>query len=628
MNMQRGQGQAVPKGLSLDGKAGRSRPSEWGWLPPLTLVGSFGLMLVAIANLWWRGDVPGATEIFWIGLMTIYIPIVIRVIYPDISREERIALIIVLALILYAVKLLNSPLSFKNYDEILHWRTANDIIQTGELFNYHPVLPISPFYPGMENIVSALNQLGGFDVYWAGVIIVGMGRIVLVISLYMFYRRVSGSEQIAGVASVLYMANPSFLFFDSMFAYESLALPFAGLALLAITHWLYGRESRPFSLTLVMTIAMSAVIVTHHLTTYALLGIVTLWALVDTVHQLYFSDDQPHIGWTPALFAVVLSLIWVLYVATRTINYLAPMISDSVIELIEFISGESSGRVLFSTHLGTRAPLIEQIGGYAAFVLIMALLPLGLLQIWKRHRKNIPVVMLGVGAIAYPISQAFRLVHIEADIPGRSVEFVFVALSLVMALGLIEYVLPRLKLPGKRNYLLSAVLAGIIFWGGAAIGWKPLPPGSYLVSAGNRSVDEQSVTAAQWSRTNLGPDNRIAADRINGVLMVVYGQQYQVTLSEDWIQIPEIFFTSWIGPEEGFILWEGQVEYLVVDQRLSTSLPYLGFYFEQSETGAFQYTEPIDLAVLTKFDKMENVSRVYDNGNIRIYQVRELWNEP
>ena len=164
--------------------------------------------------------------------------------------------------------------------------------------------------------------------------------------------------------------------------------------------------------------------------------------------------------------------------------------------------------------------------------------------------------------------------------------------------------------------------------GSAAVGWRPLPPGPYLVSATNRSIDEQGVAAAQWARTGLGSGHRLAADRINGVLMVVYGQQYQVTLSEDWIQVPDIFFAPSIGPDEGYLLWEGQVEYLVVDRRLSATLPFLGFYFEQSETGAFHHTKPLDPGVLSKFDGMENVSRLYDNGVIRIYDVRKAWNEP
>ncbi len=605
-----------------------SRRSEWGWLPALTVVASVGLLLVAFAYMRSRAGATGVTELFWVGLLVIYTPIAVRLAFPDISREERIGLIVALALTLYAVKLLNSPISFKNFDELLHWRTANDVIQTGKLFSYNPLLPISPYYPGLEDIVSALNKIGGLAVFPAGVAAVGMARIVFAISLYMFYRRVTGSEHWAGIATALLMANPSFLFFDAIFSYESLALPLVGLVLFAMSRWLYGGDRHRFGLVIVTAIAMGAVIVTHHISTYAMLGIVTLWALVDLIYRFFRQNEQPHVGWALALFAIVFSVIWLLRVAPRTIDYLVPEIRDAINSMSSFLSGESRARELFSTNIGTKAPLIEQIGGYAAVLLIMILLGLGLLQIWQRHRRSIPVVMLGIGAIAYPATQAFRLVHIKADVPGRTVEFIFIALAPVMALGLIGFVLPRLKLREAAKYAVVGLVSGIIFMGSAAVGWRPLPPGPRLVSDTNRSIDEQGVAAAQWARTGLGSDHRLAADRINGALMVVYGQQYQVTLSEDGIQVPNVFFAPSIGPNEAYILWEGQVEYLVVDRRLSTTLPFLGFYFEQSEPGAFHYSKPMDPGALEKFDGTENVSRVYDNGSIRIYAVRDAWNEP
>ncbi len=607
---------------------GGSRRSEWGWLPALAVVGSVGLLLVAFAYVRSRAGGNAVTELFWAGLLVIYLPIAFRLVFPDISREERIGLIIALALTLYAVKLLNSPLSFKNFDELLHWRTANDVIQTGKLFAYNPLLPISPYYPGLEDVVSALNKIGGLAVFPAGVAIVGMARVVFVICLYVFYRRVSGSEQWAGIATALLVANPSFLFFDAIFSYESLALPFLGLVLFAMSRWLYGRDYHRFGPVIVTAIAMVAVIVTHHISTYAMLGIVTLWALVDLIYGFWRKNDRVHVGWAVALFAIVISVIWVLRVAPRTIDYLAPEIRDAINSMSSFLAGESRARELFSTNVGTKAPMIEQIGGYAAVLLIMILLGLGLLQIWQRHRRNVPLVMLAIGAIAYPATQAFRLVQIKADVPGRSVEFIFIALAPVMALGLIGFMLPRLRLRETPKYAVVALVCGIIFMGSAAVGWRPLPPGPRLVSDTNRSVDAQGVAAAQWARTGLGAGHRLAADRINGALMVVYGQQYQVTLSEDGIQVPNTFSALSIGPNEAYILWEGQVEYLVVDRRLSTTLPFLGFYFEQSEPGAFHYTRPMDPAALSKFDGMENVSRVYDNGSIRIYDVRNAWNEP
>ena len=603
-----------------------SRPAAWGWLPALTLVGAFGLLLIAIADIRWRTNSAWATEMFWIGLLTMYVPVAIRQAFPDISREDRIGLIMALALGLLAVKIFNSPATFKAFDELLHWRTANDIIRNEHLFAEHPVLPVSPRYPGMESIVSALNKLGGLDVFSAGLAVIAAGRLVFVISLYMFYRRISGSERLAGIATLLYMANPSFVFFDAMFAYESLSLPFAGLLLFALSRWLYTRNHSPVGLTLVVTLAMSAVVITHHLTTYAMLAMLTLWAVIDAVYRRFVRDDQPRLGWTPTLFAFVASLTWVLYVATVTVDYLAPEIASAVQELIRFIMRESGGRTLFSTNVGTKAPIGEQIGGFAAVGLIVLILPFGLWQILRRHRREGPIVTLGVAALGYPASQAFRLVQIKADIAGRSVEFLFVALAFVLAIGLVEFWQPRFS--NRKGVTALAICAGIIFMGGVAVGWKPLPPGPYLVAASTRSVDSQSISAAQWTRNGLGPNHRIASDRINGLLMVSYGQQYQVTLSEDWIEAPSVFFAPTIGLEEQNILGEGRIEYLVVDQRLSTALPFLGFYFEQSEPNAFQHKTPIELAALIKFDDMPGVSRIFDNGNIRIYDVRALWNVP
>src|SRR5512146_832484 len=76
--------------------AGRSRRTEWGWLPALTLIGSLGLLLVAVANMRSRAEAAGATELFWVGLLVIYMPIALRLAFPNISREERIGLIVAL----------------------------------------------------------------------------------------------------------------------------------------------------------------------------------------------------------------------------------------------------------------------------------------------------------------------------------------------------------------------------------------------------------------------------------------------------------------------------------------------------------------------------------------------------
>src|SRR5207253_1128350 len=65
-------------------------------------------------------------------------------------------------------------------------------------------------------------------------------------------------------------------------------------------------------------------------------------------------------------------------------------------------------------------------------------------------------------------------------------------------------------------------------------GWPPYweqLPGRYLVAGFERSVDAQSVAAAQWSRTGLAEDTRVAADT-NGInLLSTYGRHDTVGAS-------------------------------------------------------------------------------------------------
>jgi hypothetical protein len=58
-----------------------------------------------------------------------------------------------------------------------------------------------------------------------------------------------------------------------------------------------------------------------------------------------------------------------------------------------------------------------------------------------------------------------------------------------------------------------------------------------------------------------------------------------------------------------------------VDDRLSRQLPASGAYF-LVDPQAGRHTHPIPAGNLTKFDTVSRVNRVFDNGHIRIYDMR------
>jgi hypothetical protein len=231
---------------------------------------------------------------------------------------------------------------------------------------------------------------------------------------------------------------------------------------------------------------------------------------------------------------------------------------------------------------------------------------------WKRYRKRTIIITLAIVGLMYPLTHLLRFTQNGSEYAGRFAPFIFLALSILLALGFVEpYLFGKLN-PKRWLLVFGSIL--VIFIGGVSVGisYWGLMPGPYLVIADWRSVESQGMDAAQWARFYLGPNNRIGADRINGLLMGSYGLQYQVSSAYDGVNVPQVFLSPTMGSEEINILQQGQIQYLVTDLRLPTSLPILGFYYEQGEQDIPMIIEP---NMLTKFDKLSQVSRIFDDGS-------------
>jgi len=152
-------------------------------------------------------------------------------------------------------------------------------------------------------------------------------------------------------------------------------------------------------------------------------------------------------------------------------------------------------------------------------------------------------------------------------------------------------------------------------------------PGPYAVIADGRSIEPIGIQAAQWSLSHLGPDNRVATDRINQTLFGTFGEQRIVSEQEDNVDIAPIFYSSHFDGQTIAMLRNAGIRYLVIDLRLSTSRPLLGFYYESDEPGAFHLSGPISREALTKFSAIPQINQVFDDGFIVIYDVGALTNE-
>lgn len=598
----------------------------WGQLPEIAVAGAVGLLVVAVADTGARAGAPWASLAFWIGLLLQFGPVAGRLASARPSRSERIGLVGLLGLQLYLIKVLHSPLAFTLHDEFSHWRTANDIARSGHLFSENPLLPVSPVYPGLENVTSALTSLSGLSIFAAGIILIALARVLLAVALYLFYEDASGSARIAGLATLFYMANPSFLFFDAQFSYESLALPLAAFALVAVSRSQRGARKTSLGLVGVILLALGATITTHHVTGLFLSLFLVVWtATAAYVNRGKVNGASP--GWT-ALASLAMVLAWTNTVGSALFGYLAPILEQGPQALLKLALGMGSLRRPFSDYAGQSLAWPERVVGYLSVVLILVGLAVGLRWVWRRYRDNALALALAATALPYPLSLALRMTDQGAEASSRTSEFLFLGIAFVLAVAAEEYWLSRSW--NRRRAAWFVGWATVVFTGGVVLGAAPWArlPGPYLVAADSRSVDQQSVGVAEWTLRHLGPNNRFAADRTNGMLVGSYGEQRLVTALVDHVGVWPPFFTPTFDALDEMTIQRGRIHFLVIDRRLSTGLPRVGVYVEIGEVDTYHHRTPINPAALSKFDGMPRVSRLLDSGDIAIYDVEALAHAP
>jgi len=327
-----------------------------------------------------------------------------------------------------------------------------------------------------------------------------------------------------------------------------------------------------------------------------------------------------------AVLELVLCVVNVEHPGNPVVLYLSEAFTTAFNELERILEGTGRAKPLFFSYGGEPLPIWGRVLVASSIALIILSLPFGLLCLWQRYRSNALAVTFGMISLLYPTTQVFRFTTIGSDVAERADAFTFIPVAFLLAIFITQF-WPARWLSWRQNIFLASTLF-LLFLGGvllqSGISFMGFP-GPYLAIADSRSIEPEGIQAALWVYSYLEPNNLIGADRINQLLMGTYGEQRVVTYK---IDLSSVFLSLRLGPDELSLLREAQTRYLVVDLRLARSLPVLGFYYEQTESGAFQHTTPVDMKALTKFSTMPQVSKVFDGGDIVIYDVGGLLNAP
>jgi hypothetical protein len=651
----RGVGQAVAAIRPVRGILAFIRPDvlvDAAPAPRRSLDWMFGLLLYEAVIVWvMRGaaDVsPWREYLFWGGLPLMFLPLAARAAWPGVANGERLFHLTVLAESTFVLKVLFWPANFAQFDEALHWVTASDILDSHRLFLPNSMLPVSPVFPGLEILTTALVNLSGLSLFAAATLIVAAIRGMFIAGLFGFYGRISGSYRLAAIGCLAYMGNSGYCLFDSQFAYETLAVGFFATILLAHAE-LSADDVDARRTMLVLGLLTAAIVLTHHVT--AIEGLSLLAGLA--VLKLLGKQARWRLDMAVAGLGVGVLVVWLVLIGNPLAGYLGPLLNEGSAQLLAMLKGSIAGhhggggtaRQAFVANDGTRTPVWMQVWMIAALPLTALLLANGfftalthargaagtkrhgvwhefaeLLQLRWRRSWMLLIAML---ALIWPVSILLRLTPSAAgwQIGNRLSGLAFVGVGIVLGCSIMRW----WRRPQQWVACGVASLAlTVIFTGGVVAGWGlPATHFGYKVEGDGMSLEPMAIEAAAWTKSWLGIGNRFASDRDSDGLLGTYGRQDIVTPDFDGEDPGQLFMQPMMTPQDSEIIQSDRLDYLMTDLRLSTARPYVGPYF-----GEMDDSQSLDPRGLTKWDDAPGVSRIFDDGWIAILDVRGMRDAP
>ena len=440
--------------------------------------------------------------------------------------------------------------------------------------------------------------------------------------------------RIAASATLLYAGSSTFYSFNTQYSYESLAIALSMFLLYLTSRLTRTRRAQPAPRSLV-TIAVGvalALVFTHHLTTYATAGLVIAWAVLHLVLLRRLPRDRNPL--VIGLLLALAALIWSVVVASDVFSYLGGPIASAV-DGIQGLVRDGGSRRPFEAASGTRANQIEQLVGTLGTAVTVLAIPLGLLALRRRAPRRALTVLLVLLAVLYPASLVLRVADGAWEASNRASSFLYVGVAFVVAYAVWRWRPPTFvpRLPHARSIVATAILvlvpaSGILL--GSSANRLPRP---YAVADGPRSIDPHGIAAAEWVRRELGPGNRIAADRTNTSLLNSYGRQDVVTTLDRSVTVSPLFLSTVVGAYERDLLEQGSIGYLLVDRRIEgATTPPDGHFYEDWELtlylGRLLPDKALDPSRLQKWDSIERVGRVFDDGSIVVYDVGAVRDAP
>ena len=626
----------------------------------VAIVGA-GLLMTGVGDALGRtGHQSLVVPLFLAGLTFIFAPCAWRLTGTAATRNERVWVSVILGLGLLASYVFRSPLIFDNFDELAHGATLTRLLDSRTLFQNNPILPVSPFYPGIELVTIATKWLTGLPLLLDQMVVLVLARIVTVLCVFLIVERACHSSRAGGIGALVYVANPEFYSLGAQYGYQTLALAFAVAVVYLLFAVIDATQPKRGGLFALALISIAGMVVSHHVTAWLTIGFLVVWAtglrfIIDpprrrakaaTVGQIPAIEDlarsragiasrdeqlarrkkQSRIVGLAALVGIVLAAAWIAFLGHVVTGYIGPIIEAGARNVAAMVSQLHGNRKLFQNSAGGGTQYWDAALILASTVFFCLIILISLYAvIWKKSVRGGRLRYLPAAiAATYPLAMLSNISSDAKDIGSRTTTFIFFGVAVVVGGWLAGRLLTQRRVIEQMATMGVAIICflGSTLYGGGPV--LALVDGPYIVGAHERSLGSPSLALANWVSTHLPEGSRVAADRDNSGLLNNFGQVEPVSPLNGSASPAPLFFDQQLTSSDISLIRKDDIRYIVTDTRLTKGLPLYGAYIAPAETAN---PTRLTAAELEKFNSIRGVYRIYDNGAIQVYDLSQLLSE-
>ena len=584
--------------------------------------------------------------VFWLGMLAAVAATVFGFSHLP-YRGRATGLLLVLGVLTLLPKFLLSVTRPDYFDEYGHLAHAQDMLSSGNLSVKNAFLPVVQYFPGLGLLTEGVHEVTRLSLWHSGQILVLIAHCGALLLIRAIARSLGFTEFAAFVAAIVFAANPSYLYFDSQYAYETIALPMLLVVTLCCLRARTAETDRAgWAYTAGGVVVATALVFTHHISAVMAVLLCVLIAIFVPVRIAAAGSDAAtpagpgaplaHLkAWIVAGWTAVFGAVWILVFASSTRAYLTSGLNKGVDQFWDKLSGGGTkvtvtGTLPTDTQTSTsHTPFAgADVPGYERIIALVVPALIGLLflyNVWSvvraadRRREILLALPFALFAAGYFVSLPLALTSAGNEASHRAWPFAYIGVALfsVWRWGRPAAGATPIRAAAGLQAAVVSVALFVLLLGNTVAGTNVIYrfPGPAVFGSDGRFQSADLRATTSWAADNLTAGAGVVTDRFTAQQLIVSTHLALPTSTESYVYA--LYQTPAApGTQLRDYLREKGFRYFILDTRITNQLPARSFF------AAYRgYTESINPTALKSITDNGFIKLVHTQGVYQIYQL-------